>query len=68
MLDVLPLNRKGLGSQSFAGIILTGEGSRKGVNQLDHTGIEWAHVALFECRRAARHRLSRVRFHFPELP
>jgi len=25
MLDVLPLNRKGFGSQSFAGIILTGE-------------------------------------------
>jgi hypothetical protein len=48
MAQVLALNRNGSGFQSFAGVILTSEGSRKGANQLDTTRIEWTHVALFE--------------------
>jgi hypothetical protein len=54
MIYVLPLNRNGLGSQSFTGVILTSEGSRKGANQLDNTRIEWTHVALFEFVRRGR--------------
>jgi hypothetical protein len=62
---VLPLDRKGLCFQSFSGIILAGERSRKSVDELDHRRIEGPQVASFERGRAARHRLGRVRFYVP---
>jgi hypothetical protein len=61
MLEVLPLDRKRLGFQSFAGIILAGERSRKGVDELGHPCVEWANVGFFESGGAARHHLSQVR-------
>jgi hypothetical protein len=59
MLEVLPRSPKRPGFQSFAGIILSGERSRKGVDELDHSRIEREGVALFGCGVAARLHLSR---------
>jgi hypothetical protein len=40
IVDVRRVDWEGLSFQSFAGIILTGDRSRKGIDQSNHSGIK----------------------------